>query len=164
MTEVIALRPLRLDDAPEMVRVLSDPSLYAFTGGEPPTLPDLERRYTAQTRGRSPDGKDLWLNHLIVTGADGQAVGYIQATIPVTGGPAEVAWLVGTPWQGRGYARQAVMLLRDELRAKGVTEVVAHIHPDHQASQHVARHLGMTPTGVVQDGEVRWTGHTAHSV
>ena len=49
----LGLRPLRVDDAAEMAEVLADPSLYEFTGGEPPSVADLERRYAVQTRGRS---------------------------------------------------------------------------------------------------------------
>jgi hypothetical protein len=41
------------------------------------------------------------------------------------------------------------------LRDAGWT-VVAHVHPDHRASQGVARAAGLRPTDVVQDGEVRW--------
>jgi hypothetical protein len=41
------------------------------------------------------------------------------------------------------------------LQAAGWT-VVAHIHPGHLASQGVARAAGLSPTGDVYDGEVRW--------
>jgi hypothetical protein len=44
----------------------------------------------------------------------------------------------------------------DWLGGHGVAVFVAHIHPDHQASAGVARHLTLTPTGVAVDGEVRW--------
>ena len=40
--------------------------------------------------------------------------------------------------------------------ASGVTRVVAHVHPDHVASQGVAAGLGLTPTDRVDDGEVEW--------
>ena len=40
----------------------------------------------------------------------------------------------------------------------GAKQVIAHIHPDHEASVAVARRIGMSPTGEVVDGEVRWEG------
>ncbi|MFI5080697.1 MAG: hypothetical protein ACHQCE_06480 [Streptosporangiales bacterium] len=46
------------------------------------------------------------------------------------------------------------------LQAAGWT-VVAHIHPGHLASQGVARAAGLSPTGDVHDGEVRWSAHQA---
>ncbi|WP_272941414.1 GNAT family N-acetyltransferase [Kocuria rhizophila] len=94
-------------------------------------------------------------------GPEEQAVGYVQATVPLDGSPVEIAWVIGVPWQGRGYARRAAALLVGELRDHGVEGIVAHIHPDHAASQRVARGLGMEPTGLVVESEVRWVGATA---
>lgn len=150
------MRPLTVDDADAMTSVLSDPSLYAFTGGEPPTRDDLERRYTVQVRGHSRDGTERWINSVVVLRAEQQPIGYVQATIPVNGDPAEIAWVIGRPWQGQGHARRAARLLLDDLAAQGIEVVVAHIHPEHEASQRIATRLGMTPTTVVVDGETRW--------
>ena len=44
----------------------------------------------------------------------------------------------------------------DWLAAAGIACLVAHIHPDHAASAHVCERLGLRPTDVVEDGEVRW--------
>ncbi|MCV7672087.1 GNAT family N-acetyltransferase [Micrococcus luteus] len=88
----------------------------------------------------------------------GKALGYVQATIPVSGQPAEIAWVMGAPWQRNGYASAAAALLLAELAEMGVKQVIAHIHPDHGASAAVARRIGMSPTDEVVDGEVRWEG------
>src|SRR5215471_21652299 len=95
--------------------------------------------------------------------ASGAAAGVVQATLPAggpTAGPAEVAWVVGRPAQGRGYASEAARSLVALLRDDGWT-VVAHIHPGHLASQRVARAAGLSPTGDVYDGEVRWASPPA---
>jgi RimJ/RimL family protein N-acetyltransferase len=159
--EQIALRPLAVTDATVMATVLADSGLYAFTGGEPPTEDELTRLYQVQTRGHSPDGTEQWLNLVVLLGADRTPIGYVQATIPADGGPTEVAWVIGRPWQGHGYAVRAGRLLLDHLAERGVQAVVAHVHPDHHASNSVATRLGLTPTGTVVDGEVRWTGSPA---
>lgn len=161
MTAQISLRPLRVDDADEMARVLAAPALYTFTGGEPPTAELLAEQYGFQVRGWSPDRSERWINDLIVLDSTGEAVGYVQATVPQDGGPAEVAWVVGAPWQGRGFATTAVRLLLARLAGLGVGGVIAHIHPDHAASNAVARRCGMRPTDQVVDGEVRWEGPVA---
>lgn len=158
MDEQLALRPLAVADAEAMAGVLADPALYAFTGGEPPTEDDLRRRYTVQTRGHSADGSEQWLTLLVLLGHDRVPVGYVQATIPVDGGPAEVAWVIGTAWQGRGLATRAARLLLEHLAARGVRSVVAHVHPEHHASNRVAEAIGLAPTDVVVDGETRWAG------
>lgn len=160
MSYEVGLRPLTVADAPTMAEVLADPSLYEFTGGEPPSADELRRRYAVQVRGHSADGSQEWINLLIVHDPGGHPVGYVQATIPRDDTPTEVAWVVGRRWQGRGCATRAARLLLDRLAQRGVRDVVAHIHPDHAASQAVARRLGMVATDVVVDGETRWAGRT----
>ncbi|MCT1998866.1 GNAT family N-acetyltransferase, partial [Brachybacterium muris] len=148
--------PITIEDAVPMAAVLSGQSLYRFTGGEPPSVSELERRYTAQVRGASPDGREEWLNLVVVLEPEGKPIGYVQATIPRDEGPAEIAWVIGEPWQGHGHATRAAQLLIEHLCGLGVTDLIAHIHPAHVASQTVARRLGMVPTDTVIDGETRW--------
>jgi RimJ/RimL family protein N-acetyltransferase len=132
--------------------VLADPSLYEFTGGTPPTLDELTARYARQSAGRSPDGSEQWLNWVVLLGEE--AIGYVQAT--VTGPEAEIAWVISSAHQGHGYATEAATAMVDRLTASGVTRLVAHVHPDHEASGRVAARLGLRRTDVVEDGEVRW--------
>ncbi len=154
-TDRLDLEPLTTGHAAEMVAVLADPALYAFTGGTPPTRADLDRRYAAQVRGHSPDGGQGWLNWVLRERATGAAVGFVQATLD-RAGTAEVAWVLGTAAQGRGLAAEAARALVDWLTGQGVTAVHAHVHPGHRASARVAAAAGLAPTDVVVDGEVRW--------
>ncbi len=151
-TERLRLEPLTVDHAPAMVAVLADPSLYEFTGGSPPTLAELSARYDRQSAGHSPDGSELWLNWVVVLGSD--PVGYVQAT--VVGAEAEIAWVVSPAHQGLGLATEAATAVVDWLTSAGVSRLVAHVHPDHAASALVGARLGLRPTDVVEDGEVRW--------
>ena len=152
------LEPLRVGDAEELAPLLDDVGLHAFTGGAPATVAELRDRYRRQVPGRSPDGSQRWLNWVLRRREDGQAVGTVQATVADDheGLAAEVAWVVATPHQGRGYAREAAGSVVAWLRGQGVATIVAHVHPDHRASQGVARAVGLTATEVVVDGEVRW--------
>lgn len=157
MTRALRLRPLRVDDAAAMAAVLAHPSLYEHTGGEPPTVAELERRYAIQVRGASADGRETWINAVVEL--DGGPIGYVQATIAEGGREAEVAWVIGRAWQGRGHARSAAALLVDGLAQRGVRTLVAHVRPGHVASERIATSLGMAPTDAVLDGEVRWQGN-----
>jgi RimJ/RimL family protein N-acetyltransferase len=149
----LVLEPLTADHAAAMVAVLADPSLYEFTGGTPPTLPELSERYARQAVGQSPDGAEKWLNWIVVH--DGVPIGYVQAT--VVGTEAEIAWVVSPAQQGRGLATEAATAMVDWLTTTaGVTRLVAHVHPDHAASARVAERLGLRPTDVIEEGEVRW--------
>lgn len=135
--------------------MLSAGELYDFTGGTPPSLDDLERRYAAQVAG-SPDEGERWHNWVIRLLESGSAVGFVQAT--VTSDTAQIAWLVGVPWQRKGVATEATIALCGWLHARGARRVVAHIHPDHLASARVARAAELTPTGEFDaDGEQIWS-------
>lgn len=154
--ERLTLWPLTVQDADEMAEVLAGEELYAFIGGAPPTLPELRARYARLEARRSPDGLQEWLNWIIRRDTDRRAVGYVQATVGDEGRRAEVAWVVGTAWQGRGYASEAAAALAGWLRARGVARIEAHIHPDHHASMAVAGRIGLLPTDHVEDGERLW--------
>lgn len=161
MPDAISLRPLTVEDADAMTAVLAAPSLYEFTGGAPPTPDELARRYRVQTRGHSADGTELWVNFVVTLGPALEPIGYVQATLPVSGDSAEIAWVIGQPWQGRGYAFRAATLLLEDLASRGVRHVTAHIHPRNQGSNQLASRLGLRPTNIVVDGEIRWSGAVA---
>ncbi|MDF9870846.1 RimJ/RimL family protein N-acetyltransferase [Streptomyces pratensis] len=146
--------PLDVAHAQEMAAVLFDPALHTYTGGAPEDAAAVRARYERQSAG-SPDPAELWWNWVLRVRGEGRLAGYVQAT--VRGERAEVAWVVGTPWQGRGYAKEAAAgLVRHLLERSPVTTVVAHIHPEHTASAAVASAAGLLPTGEWEDGEVRW--------
>ena len=140
-----------------MVGVLSDPRLYTYTGGSPPTLAALRARYERLARG-SPDPAVTWCNWVIELSAADQLAGTVQATIGTRadGLVAEIAWVVGTPWQGQGIATEAAKALIAWLARQPVRAVIAHIHPDNRASAGVAAAAGLTPTREWQEGEQRW--------
>ena len=154
------LEPLRVGHAEELAPLLDDAGLHTFTGGQPATVAELRDRYRRQTTGRSSDGSQRWLNWVVRRRADGRAVGTVQATVSDSenGLAAEVAWVIATPHQGHGYAREAAATMVAWLRGQGVATIAAHVHPGHRASQGVARALRLTPTGTVVDGEIRWQG------
>lgn len=158
-TPRLELEPLRTDHAAEMVNVLSDPALYTFTGGTAPDLDTLRRRYQSQVAGPS-DGAEAWFNWIVREQTSATATGFVQATVVRT--DAEVAWLIGTPWQGQGFATEAARGVADALAATSVSALQAFIHPDHIASHRVAEALGLQRSGNVDDdGEEEWTSTAA---
>lgn len=157
-TARLTVEPLTSAHAREMQTVLADPALHEFTGGALRPVPELEARYARLAAGRSADGTEVWGNWVLRVTGTGAAAGELQATLPAAGrssGPALVAWVVGTGFQGQGYAGEAAVSLVARLRAAGWS-VAADIHPDHVASQRVARTAGLEPTDQMIDGEVRW--------
>jgi RimJ/RimL family protein N-acetyltransferase len=157
----LVLEPLQPDHADEMAVVLDDPALHEYAGGAPATAEELRRRYATLTGGRSPDGSECWLNWVVRHRADSLAVGFVQATVTRAADQfsADVAWVIGTAQQHQGFAQEAAALMVSWLRRQGAASIVAHIHPEHRASAAVAQRIGLTPTGDLFDGEVRWVGH-----
>jgi RimJ/RimL family protein N-acetyltransferase len=156
-TPRLRLEPLRVDHAEEMTPVLGDPGLYVFTGGEPPTTPELRDRYESQVRGPSSAG-ETWRNWIVRLSETGEAIGYVQATITPAEARADVAWVIGQRWQGRGYATEAAIGMAGALADEGVTEITAHILAENTPSERVAKRIGLAPTDRVEDGERVWHG------
>ena len=150
-TARLSMLPLRVEYAGEMANVLAG-DLYTFIGGEPPTTTQaLEARYRRQLEGPGRDDEH-WLNWVIQH--EDRLVGYVQAT--VTASTAEIAWVVGTDWQGRGFAKEAAIGLVEWLDAQGIDRIIAHVHPDHAASAAVTSAAGLTRTDHLDDGEYLW--------
>ncbi|CAL9575956.1 GNAT family N-acetyltransferase [Streptomyces sp. enrichment culture] len=156
-TDRLALLPLEAEHAEEMAAVLSDPDLHTFTGGAPDTARDLRARYERLVAG-SPRPGEAWCNWVVRLRDAACLTGYVQATVTADdrGAAAEIAWVVGTPWQRRGIATEAARGLVAWLRNHPVHTVIAHIHPNHEASAAVATAAGLTPTDQWHDGEIRW--------
>jgi RimJ/RimL family protein N-acetyltransferase len=153
-TARLVLEPLRVEHADELAPALGDPELHRFIGGRPLDRAELRRRYERLVAG-SPDPDVVWRNWVIRLVREDRLAGTVQATI--ARGVAEVAWVVGTPWQGRGIATEAARALVAHLRAEGIATIVAHIHPEHHASAAVAAAAGLAPTAGLCGGEVRWS-------
>lgn len=153
-TKRLVLTPITVEDAVEMSSVLGDPGLHAFTGGVPDTAEQLAARYTRWVAGPSKPGQ-TWLNLVVRERTSGCAVGYVQATINPQW--TDIAWVIGTRWQRRGYATEATRAMVDSLsRVFHVQTFRALIRGDHAASHRVAARLGMERTSEEVDGEQVW--------
>ncbi|MEU7554183.1 GNAT family N-acetyltransferase [Streptomyces sp. NPDC044571] len=154
-TARLDLLPLRTDHADELAVALADPALHAFTGGAP-LPPEVLRARCARLAAGSPDPSVVWGNWVLRLREDGRLVGTVQATVTPARDTAEVAWVVGTPWQGRGLAVEAARALTGWLSGLPVGRLIAHIHPEHHASAAVAAACGFVPTPERENGEIRW--------
>lgn len=154
----LSLEPLTPNHAIEMVDVLAAPALYEYTGGQPPSLPELTERYVRQSAGCSPDGAQGWLNWIVRLRESGAAIGFTQATLShaKVGLVANLAWLVSPRHQGKGYASESARSMGEWLKDRQIAHLVAFISPENRSSAGVARQLGMHRTSAKVDGEFRW--------
>ena len=103
----ISLEPLTAAHAAELFTVLSDPAIYTYISDQPPTSEAaLAERYRRLESRSSPDGTQQWLNWAIRHLADGQCIGYVQATVH-PGPTADFAFVLVPAYWGLGLAHEA---------------------------------------------------------
>jgi [ribosomal protein S5]-alanine N-acetyltransferase len=150
------LRPLVVAHADDLFPILQDLELWRFTEHEPPkTLTNLRERYARLESRRSPDGKDLWLNWALERREDGQPVGFVQATVHPEVDEAEIAYVVGRSFWGRGLATDAVSTMLGFLRADLHVEIArASVDSRNLASIKLLERLGFHVENEVDSSSV----------
>src|SRR5262249_46322506 len=99
--------------AEEMFALLSDPAIYEYENGPPPSLEWLRERFARLESRSSADGSEQWLNWVIRLPTSG-LVGYVQAIVKANG-QAAIAYELSSAYWGRGLARLAVQAMMTEL-------------------------------------------------
>jgi RimJ/RimL family protein N-acetyltransferase len=160
-TERLRLEPIRADHADAMFAGLREPSLYAYQTDAPPgDLASLRERYAQLSTGRAPSGGRHWLNWIAVRRDDGDAVGYVQATVEKDGSQAEIGYLILVAQQRRGFAREAVGAMVRHLFDAGVAVVHAVVDTRNLASTALLERLGFVRHGTERSEDVidgrRW--------
>ena len=140
----LRLEPQTARHAPAMYALLRDPALYEFLDQAPPASEAaLRERFTRLQTRRSPDGSQHWLNWVIRL-ADGRLAGYVQATV-YPDHTANIAYVLGHAFWGRGIALEATRCLLDELpRGDKVRQAFATVDQRNARSLRLLRRLGFT--------------------
>lgn len=139
----LVLEPLVADHAQILYPLLQDERLYTFIPQDPPaSIEALAARYRRLEARRSPDGQEVWLNWAARPHATHDRVGTFEATI-LPGHTALIAYMIFSPYQGQGYAREgSARVIEHLVRDHGVRLVVAEIDTRNRASIGVAEALG----------------------
>ena len=141
----LTLEPIQQAHAAAMFDLWQDRDIYTFIPEDPPpTLDWLTRRYEKLTRRQSPSGDEAWLQWALRRKHDQVLIGRLEATVRLDK-TAQLAWLLGTPYTGQGYAREAAQRMLDHLRDEyGVHEVEVEIDTRNVRSLRLAEALGFT--------------------
>jgi RimJ/RimL family protein N-acetyltransferase len=146
MIETLRLRcePVRIEHAEAIYLVLLDPRIYAYLPERPPPSVDaLRKRYEVLSAGRSPDGREHWLNWMLFLRATGEAIGYYQATVRPAG--CSIAYVINPAFWRRGYAVEAGRAIIPHLFERyAVPCVTAEIDRRNGASIELAKRLGLS--------------------
>ncbi len=87
---------------------------------------------------------------MCIRGRDGEFAGLISITIRTKNLDAEVGYWVGKAHRGKGYAKEALMLMLGfGFREIGIGHIHAKAYGDNNASIAVLRHCGMKHEGIL---------------
>jgi len=141
-SNALQLEPLVAAHAEEMFAPLSAAAIYDYMPGQPPLSAEaLRERFVRLERGRSTDGRQLWLNW-IVRLRSGHCAGFVQATIhPERTG--DFAFAFAPAYWGQGVAFEACQAALPHLfEAFEVTALFATVDPRNARSIRLLLRLG----------------------
>ncbi len=153
-TERLCCEPITASHASAMFEVLADERIYRYLPSDPPeSVEALRERYEFLGRGKSPDGREAWLNWILVKRTDGTPIGYFQATVREPQS-CEIAYVLDPASWGRGYAREAsVALISHLFDAFQIPSVCANIDTRNGPSLKLVEALGLVRTRTILEAD-----------
>ena len=140
--------------APVVWSVLNDTTLYTYIPDEPPTLDKLEENYAFWEQRISPDKTEYWLNWVIFTKDEQKSIGTLQAGVHIESKVATIAYKVGTSFQRKGYATEAVTAMIEHLKLHyKVSQIKAWIDTRNQPSIKLAERIGMSQIEIIEKAD-----------
>ena len=139
-TNRLTLRQFRESDLDEYAAICADPQVMRFLGGKPYTRAETWRHMATMLGHWQLRGYGMWA---VQEKSSGLLVGRIGFN-HYEGWPGfELAWTLGRPHWGRGYATEGARAALDYAFATlEQPHVISLIHPDNTASIRVAERLG----------------------
>ncbi len=143
-TDRLRCEPLTAAHASVMYPVLSDERIYAYLPGNPPASPEaLHRRYEFLSTGKSPDGRERWLNWILFLRQTGNPIGFYQATVRTSS--CSIAYVLNPAFWRQGYASEASLTIVSQLfRRFDIPSVTAEIDRRNDASLALVQRLGFS--------------------
>ena len=139
-TTRLVLRPFRESDLDAYAAICADPQVMRFIGGKPYTRAETWRHMATMLGHWQLRGYGMWA---VQEKSSGLLVGRTGFN-DYEGWPGfELAWTLGRPHWGRGYATEGARAALDyAFSTLDRTHVISLIHPDNTASIRVAERLG----------------------
>jgi RimJ/RimL family protein N-acetyltransferase len=137
-TSRLTIEPLDLGHADALHRALDDPRVGAHIGGPDVTTREATRgRIEHLARDAPAGGLETWCDWAVLL--ETAVIGRVEATLH--DGVAEIAYVFGPRWYGRGCATEAASWMV-ELLAPHVTACWATVAPENVASARLLDRLG----------------------
>lgn len=147
-TERLTLRPFREADVPPIFELSQNPDVMRYVGDRKvPSLQDVWRWVAGWIGHWALRGYGQWA---IEERSSGRLIGRAGIINPAEWPGAEVGYLLGRAWWGRGYATEAARAAMDwGFKEIAFPDLLSLIDPDNHASVAVATRLGESLRGDV---------------
>lgn len=158
VAERLLLRPLAVEEAPVVVAYRREPAVARFQGWGVVDPGEIARDLAAMQTRTPCDVPGPWFQLAVVERATGAIAGDVGvrrlAEAPDT---AEIGYTIAPPYQGQGYATEAVSAMCAWLLgARGLARVIAIIDGRNAPSIAVVENAGFTRIACIEtkvDGE-----------
>lgn len=138
----LSYEPIRQDQADEVEHALCHPAVYYFINEPCLDLQTLRAAFQRREAEVPADrSNETWLDYLVRLRCTGEAIGRVEAT--VIQGNAEIAYLFGPMYWGKGYATESLGWLEQLLSADfGVVHFWATVQPGNNHSIKLLQRAG----------------------
>ncbi len=148
-TPRLILRPFRERDVQPFARYRSDPEVARYQGWEAPFNPEKAARFVRGMMSRAPGEPGQWYQVAFELKSTGEMIGdcafHRLAEDPYQ---AEIGFTLARPFQGQGYATEAVERLLAYLFGElELHRVRANCDPQNGASARLLQRVGMRHEG-----------------
>ena len=144
-TERLIVRETTVADVDAFLELYKDPSITMYM--EDLFEPDKEREYQADYITNIYEFYDIgmWTLALITPdGKEGNIIGRMGIEMTEQEGVAEMGFMLGCDYQGRGYAVEAGRAILEYVRTvSGIKTIRAKVHERNVSSQNLCKKLGM---------------------
>ncbi len=150
-TERLMVRPWHVNDAERLLEIRAIPEVAKWLS-RPDAWTELAQALDAIERWNAIIDRDHVLGHWAVVPRDSAPVGAVSLQLTPDGSETTIGWYLHPEASGQGYAREASQALLDAgLQPGGPSRIWAVIRPENEVSAKLARALGMTDLGVIDD-------------
>ncbi len=149
-TERLILRRFRGADAATLSDYRSDPAVARYQSWDAPFSLEKAEIAVRSFAASSPD-EPGWFQYAIEHAAERRLIGDVAVRLHDNLKQAEVGFTLATPYQGKGFATEAVSAVLDRLfRLQGLHRVMGECDARNTASAALMERLGFTREGLLR--------------
>ena len=167
VTERLVIRRFTHDDIPDVLELVSQPSVAKVTSGRIQATEEGVRKYIDLQNSYQPFARDQVFELAIERKADGKVIGFV-GFICQDHGQGEMGWGLGVAHRGQGYATEAAKAVMGYgFHSLGLHRIHADTTTDNLASCRVMERLGMRQEGLLRGAvyeEGKWADRYVYGI